>query len=389
MNPFRQIAAVTVMNLSALKTRMGSSLVIVAGMAAVVAVTLSVLSLSTGLISMIQSGTLPDRIIVTSRDARGEQGSGLSRAAVQAIIDSPGIKRGPDGKPIASADALSFIPSIKKVDGLDGFVGLRGVSAAFLTLRPEIHVTEGRMFTPALHEVIVGKGVSDQFKGFELGDTLSLQDGDWTVVGRFESEGVIGSSVLTDSETMLSAFRRPGYNTVTVAIDPGQQAFDDFKAALTTNPQLTVDVDRETTFFNRQFSGFNALLSGIAYWVGAVMGLGAMFGALNTMYAAVGSRSLEIATLRAIGFGAAPVVVSVLTEALVLALAGAVAGGAVAWLAFNGKHQMMINLTFHLVITPRMFAGGILLALTVGFIGALFPAIRAARLPIAAALQAR
>ena len=188
---------------------------------------------------------------------------------------------------------------------------------------------------------------------------------------------------------MLSAFRRPGYNTVTVAIDPGQQAFDDFKAALTTNPQLTVDVDRETTFFNRQFSGFNALLSGIAYWVGAVMGLGAMFGALNTMYAAVGSRSLEIATLRAIGFGAAPVVVSVLTEALVLALAGAVAGGAVAWLAFNGKHQMMINLTFHLVITPRMFAGGILLALTVGFIGALFPAIRAARLPIAAALQAR
>ena len=377
------------MNLSAMRNRIGSSLVIVAGMAAVVAVTLSVLSLSSGLTHMLANSVAPDRIIVTSHDARFEGPSSLSRDAVLAILDAPGIKRDAGGKPVATSDAITYVPSIKKSDGLDGFVGLRGVGANFFTLHPEVRLIDGRMFKPALHEVVVGKGVRDQFEGYGIGDTVSLQDGDWNVVGIVDSDGINASWVLADAETMLSAFRKNSFNSVTAQIDPGASAFADFKAALTTNPALTVDVDRETDFFSRQFEGFNGLLSAIAYWVGAVMGLGAMFGALNTMYAAVGARTLEIATLRAIGFGPAPVVVSVLAESLLLALTGAVIGAAGALLAFNGNHHMMGNMTFSLVISPKMLLGGMLLALTVGFLGALFPAIRAARLPVATALQAR
>ena len=243
----------------------------------------------------------------------------------------------------------------------------------------------GRMFRPAVHEVIVGKSAVTQFKGVEIGDKIPGPDGDWTVVGIFESDDdVHQSEILGDADTVLSAYRRNTFNSVTVQL-VNDAAFTAFKDALTSNPAITVDVMRETDYYESLSKQLNTLLTMVAYWVGGIMALGAIFGALNTMYAAVSTRTVEIATLRAVGFGAFPVVVSVLVEALLLAAAGAVIGGGLGWLGFNGNTQGFGGLVFKLSVNPAMLMGSIIGAEVIGFIGGFFPASRAARLPVATA----
>jgi putative ABC transport system permease protein len=387
MSALNQVMTVTSMNLRAIPQRIGSSLVIVIGMAAVVAVVISVLSMSTGFLDSVNKTGSRSRAIVTAGGAVSETASSLPRDSIPVILDAPGI-RTRDGKPVASADIFAYLPAIKKSDGLMEPATVHGVGPEAFALLPQIRLVSGRMYKPAVHELIVGRMMQSQFEGFEDGGQLSLPEGDWTIVGSFVSDGdQHESELLGDAETIMSAYRRQAFNSVTVMLD-SPASFDGFKAALTTNPALNVDVVRETDYFAKLSKPLNDFLTLVAYAVGGIMGLGAAFGALNTMYSAVSTRSLEIATLRAIGFGAAPVVISVVVEALLLTLIGASLGAGVAWLFFNGNVVVSDYYIYSMVVPPALLALGIAWAVAIGVIGGLFPAIRAARLPVATALRA-
>jgi putative ABC transport system permease protein len=384
----RQIVAMTAMGLRAIPDRVGTSLVIVIGMALVVAVTISILSMSVGFMRTVHNTGRVDRAIVLSHGSQFEFASEISRDNALTIADAPGIKIAGDGKPIVSAEYLAAVLVTKKSDGLDAYVSLRGVGSEAFALRPEIRLVSGRMFRPARRELIVGKSALAQFEGLAVGGQVPLQDGDWTITGSFESNGSENESeLLADSETVLSAMRANTFHSVTVMLER-PESFEQFRTAITTNPTLAVDVARETQFLADQSKYLNTFLTMIAYVVGGIMGLGATFGALNTMYSAISARAIEIATLRAIGFSGTAVVASVLAESLLLAVSGAFIGATVAWIAFNGNFHAIGGLVFRLAVTPSLIARGIGFAFTLGLVGGLFPAIRAASLPVADALRA-
>jgi len=388
-----QIAAVTVNNLRSVPQRAGVSAVIVIGIAVTVAVLVSVLAMAAGFGKTLANTGREDRAMVLRGGSQSELASTLSRENTLTIPDARGVRRSADGKPIASAEMVSIVSLKQKATGTKANVTLRGVGPKAFELRPEIHLIAGRMFQPALRELIVGKAALGQFEGVNPGRRVTIHDTEWTVVGVFDSGGGSHESeLMADAETVLSAYRRNLFQSVTVMLE-SRQAFDAFKDQLTTDPTLSVDVKRETDYYAEQSKQLSKLLFFVAYIVGGIMAVGAVFGALNTMYSAVSSRALEIATLRAIGFGALPVVISVFVEALALALIGGVLGAAAAWIFFNGNsvNTLGSNFTqvvFQLTVTPSLAMSGIVLACIVGAVGGLFPAIRAARLPIAAALRA-
>jgi putative ABC transport system permease protein len=356
-------------------------------MACVVGVFISILSLQTGYKQTIDKTGRKDRAIVLSQGAQFEFASALQRDATLKIADAPGIKKTAGGKPIVSSDAFSFVVVTKKSNGLDAYVDLRGVTPEGLALRPEMKLIKGRMFKAGAHELIAGAVLDSQFEGLGLGSKVSLPEGDWTVTGVFESNGSAHESELfTDAATLLSALRSNTFKSIKVMLD-SPDAFEGFKKAVTTDPTLTVDVFRETDYMTNASRPLNQFLTTVAYVIGGVMGLGAVFGALNTMYSAVSARTVEIATLRALGFGGGAVVVSVLAEALLLAFVGAAIGVAGAWAAFNGNAHTFGSLVFSLRVTPDLALFGVALACGLGLIGGLFPAIRAARLPVATALR--
>jgi putative ABC transport system permease protein len=395
MTIFKQIIAVTAMNMRSLPARAGSSLVIVVGIAGVVAVLISVLSLSTGLTRTLSSTGRPERAIILYAGAQSEVESNLPRDAVLTLMDLPGIKKGVDGKSLASADAMASMWLPTKSTGELGSATFRGVSGKFLEVRPEIKILQGRIFQPGVRELIVGKSAQAKFKGLDVGNRVRSTDTEWLVVGVFESNGdAHESELLADADTLLSAYHRTTFNSVTVWLE-SPAAFDTLKASVTTNPTLTMDVQKEAAYYEQQSKRFGTFLSIVANVIGVVMAIGAIFGALNTMYSAVSSRVVEIATLRAIGFGSAGVVVSVLVESLTLAIVGALLGAAIAWFFFNGNTVSTISggaglsqVAFHLQIGFGLVAVGIAWACAVGILGGLFPALRAARLPVAAALRA-
>jgi putative ABC transport system permease protein len=242
MKAVRQIVAVTLISLRAIPQRLGASLVVVVGMAGVVAVTISILSMSTGFMRTIHNSGRVDRVIVLSRNSQYEFASSITRENALAIADAPGLRHAADGKPIVSAEALTTTLVTKKSNGLDSYMVLRGIGPEGLALRPEIKLTKGRMFRPATHEVIVGKSAQNEFEGLDVGDKVSLPDGDWTVTGSFETGGSgTESEVIADSETLLSGLRANAFKSMTVML--GEPAdFERFKAALSGNPTLLVDV---------------------------------------------------------------------------------------------------------------------------------------------------
>lgn len=390
----KQIIAVTGMNLRNLSQRLGVSLVIVIGIAVTVAVLVSVLAMSAGFNKTLANTGRPDRAIVLRGGSEAELSSTISRENTQTIIDAPGVRRDADGKPIASAEMVAIINLPLKTSGADANVTFRGVGGKLQVLRPELRIIEGRMFRPALREVIVGRAAQAQFKGLGLGSRIDMRGSQWTVVGVFESGGdAHESELMADIETALSAYRRNLFQSVTVMLESAD-TFKAYKDALTTDPTLSVDVKREPQYYAAQSKRLTELLNFLATWVGGIMALGAVFGTLNTMYSAVSSRQVEIATLRAIGFGATPVIVSVFVEALLLSLIGSLLGGLLAWLFFNGNVVNTLGsnfsqVVFRLTVTPALLGSGVSLALVVGLFGGLFPAIRAARLPIVEALRAQ
>jgi len=395
MNLFRQIGAVTAMNFKSLPHRIGTSIVIVIGIAGVVAVLVSVLAMSTGMLETMENSGRDDRAIVLRNGSAAESGSALARDAARLIQDAPGVKRDSAGKPIASAESLRLVNLFRKEDGAEVNVALRGVGPQLPQLRPEVKIIQGRMFRTAVTELIVGKSAHAEFKGLNIGDQIKTRGATWTVVGVYSSNGDSHESgLMTDAETLIAADQRGGFQSVTVMLE-STAAFQKFKDALTANPALAVDISREREYYRRQSETIGRVIYVIAYVVGGIMAIGAIFSALNTMYSAVSARLREIATLRAIGFGPTAMVMSVLTEALLLAFIGGVIGAAIAWLFFNG-HQVSTSaggaaaghLIFELSVSPALIATGILWAITIGLIGGLFPAVRAARLPVATALRA-
>ena len=393
MNMLRQIRAVTWMNLSSIPQRFGTSSVIVVGIAGVVAVLISVLAMATGFKRTIVATGRDDRAIVLRGGSDSELASTLSREATLTIMDAPGIRKDSAGKPIASAEAVVVVDMPKKSTDTGANVTIRGIGAAAMALRPEIQLIAGRMFQRGLRELIVGNGAQAQFKGLDVGSHIALRGSDWTIVGAFESNGDSHESeLLADGETVLSAYRRNLYQSVVVLLE-SQDAFAAFKNSLTTNPQLSVAVMREHDYYAKQSQRMSNVLSFIAYVVGGIMAVGALFGALNTMYSAVSVRSREIATLRAIGFGASAVVLSVLIEAMLLSVVGALIGAGLAWIFFNGNVVSTLGsnftqVVFRLAVGPSLVVLGIVWACVIGLVGGLFPAIRAARLPVATALRA-
>jgi putative ABC transport system permease protein len=391
---FNQLVAVSLMSLSTLPQRLGSSSVIVIGIAGVVAVLVSVLAMATGFRHTVADSGRPDRVIILRGGSDAELNSNLTRADIDIIGNAPGLAKDADGKALLSNELLTVV-NIPKIDtGSDSNVTLRGVGLQVLKVRPELKLVDGRMFRPALRELIAGEGAAKQFRGLTVGSVLHLRNADWTVTGVFTSNGdVHESELLADVDTVGSSIERNANYSSAVGLLTDAGAFDRFKDALTTDPQIKVDVEREPDYYAAQSKQLTRLINIVGNTVAIIMAIGAMFGALNTMYSAVDARGLEIATLRAIGFGAAPILLSVMIEALALSFLGGVLGGALAWLFFNGHTVSTLGgafaqVVFKLTVTRTLLIEGVVWACTIGVLGGLFPAVRAARLPVAEALRA-
>jgi putative ABC transport system permease protein len=391
----RQAGSVANVGISTLRQRLGSSAVIVVGIAGVVGVLVAMLAMAEGYSETLRKTGSNDTAIVMRGASASEVMSGLDHDSVVLIPQAPGIARDAKGEPIASAELVvaANLPLKKGAPGDEGSVQLRGISEQAWAVRPQVRIVEGRKFTPGLRELIVGRGAAKQFAGLEPGKPVRLGSQTWTVAGVFASGDALESEIWADAAVVADTYRRGSTRaSVTVRLaDP--KAFDQFKAALEANPQLKVDVATTLDYFSKQSEGMTKVIRIIGITVGTIMAIGAMFGALNTMFAAVATRAREIATLRAIGFAGLPVVVAVMLETMLLALVGGVIGGVVAWLLFNGYGASTMaagtvgQLSFQLHVTPELLWTGLKWALAIGFIGGLFPAVRAARMPVTAALR--
>jgi putative ABC transport system permease protein len=322
-----------------------------------------------------------------------ELNSGLDRDSSDLVKQGPGIRAGADGKPLASSEMLIIAELNRKDDLKSGAnITIRGVDPAAFALRPQLKIVAGRNFTTGVRELIVGRGVLRQFQGAEMGKVVRMRGSDWTVVGVFESGDANESELWTDINVARTTFGRTGSSSVRVGLD-GSDGFDKLKSALAADPRLTVDVIREQDYFSGQTKQFRQTIGVLAGVVTAIMALGAVFAALNTMYAAVATRSKEIATLRAIGFGGFPVLISVMIEALLLALLGGLLGALIAYVLFNNLSvstlgQSFTQVVFSFKVTPELVGRGLIISVVIGMAGGFFPALRAARLPVVEALRA-
>jgi putative ABC transport system permease protein len=393
INWFSQIVSVTWFGLCTIPQRQGPAAAAALGIACVVAVFVGFLSIAQGFHSAVTATGREDIAIVLREGANNEMSSGLSREETRVIKDAPGVEQA-GGAALASAELFVIIDVPKRSSGTDANVPFRGVEPAAPSVRGDIKIVEGRMFRSGHNEIIAGVAAAREFAGLDVGRTIKLGRTEWNVVGLFSAGGGIGESELwTDTTALQEAYQRgDSYQSVYVKLVSAGK-FQEFKDALTTNPQVKVKVVRQNDFYSDQSTLTTAFIRIIGAGVALLMAIGALLGALNTMYNAVSSRGREIATLRALGFGAAPVVCSVLIESLVLALAGGCVGGLVAYLMFDGygaatmNFQTFSQIAFAFRVTPLLLLIAIILAAIIGFFGGLFPAIRAARLPIAAALR--
>jgi putative ABC transport system permease protein len=391
----RQALSVAEVGISTLGQRRGSSAVIVVGIAGVVGVLVALLSMAEGYSQTLRKTGGTDTAVVMRGASASEVMSVLARESLAVIPQAPGIARNAKGDAIVS-DELVVAANLPVKGGAadeEGSVQLRGVGEQAWDLRPQVKVIAGRRFGVGLRELIVGRGAARQFVGLVPGQEVRLGNQTWLVAGVFGSGDALESEIWADANVVADTYRRGSSRaSVTVRLtDP--QAFGGFKAALESNPQLKVDVSTTLDYFNKQSEGVTKVLRTIGITVGAIMAIGAMFGALNTMFAAVATRAREIATLRAIGFRGLPVVVAVMLETMILALIGGVIGGLLAYFIFNGQGASTMaagsvgKLNFELRVSPELLWTGLKWALAIGFVGGLFPAMRAASMPVTAALR--
>jgi putative ABC transport system permease protein len=393
MNWLVQVFSIAFFNLRSLPQRKGAALATAVGIAGVVGVLAGVLAIAEGFRGVMKASGTPDVAVVLRSGADSEMTSGLTREEVRTIADAPGIARTATG-PLASAEMFVIIDLPKRSTGTGANVPLRGVETPSFDVRGTIEMKQGRRFEPGKNEIVVGAGAAREFAGLDLGNELRVGQNTWKVVGIFTAHGgVAESEIWADGAVLRPAYHRDeNFQSVYVRLSSGG-AFAQFKDALTANPKLKVKVARLADFYAEQSTAVTEFISTIGVFIAAMMALGALFGALNTMYSAVAARTREIATLRALGFGGSPIILSVLLESLVLALAGGALGAAAAYFIFNGftattmNFQTFSQVTFAFAVTPQLLVKAMTWAAVLGLLGGLFPAIRAARLPIAAALR--
>ncbi len=388
-----QVLTMIGLTLRTVPQRAGSSLVAVTGVAGVVVVFVAVLSIAEGFQAALAGAGSPDTAIVMRGGSDTELSSGLPLESTRIIKDGPGVRRSADGV-VASAELFVVVDVPKRSTGTPANVPLRGVEPAAFSVRDEVRIVEGRTFRPGTNEIIVGRSAAAQFAGIDLGSTQRWGESTWEVVGIFEAGGTIAESeIWCDARVLQPAYRRgDSFQSVYARLESAD-AFDTFKDALTTDPRLDVMVEREEDYYVGQTQAVTAIITGIASVIAFLMGIGAVFGAINTMYTAVATRTREIATLRALGFSSGPVVISVMAESVALAVAGGLLGGLLAYAGFNGYQTATLNwqtfsqVAFAFRVTPALLVQGIVWAVVMGFFGGLFPALRAARLPVATALR--
>ncbi|HEY4126451.1 MAG TPA: ABC transporter permease [Gammaproteobacteria bacterium] len=387
-----QLYTVCLLNLGNLKARLDSSLVAVIGFTGVIMVFVAVFAIRDGFDSTLRESGSPDVAVVLRGGAGAEVNSVLSVNDAKLIAEAPGIQQSSGSVPVASGELLVQL-SMPKIDSdTDANVPFRGVDANAFLVHEKVRVVEGRNFQPGLNEVVVGLRASHQYKGLHLNDTIRSGPYSWKVVGLFDDGGVYSSEVWGDLTVMQAAYKR-GSSVESVYVKlAGPEGYRQFKDYLTSNPQLTVSVDRETDFYAEQSKAMNAFITYAGAFIALLMGIGAIFGAVNTMYNSVSSRAAEIATLRALGFGRSPVLLSVLVEGMLLGLAGGIVGGILAYLLFNGIETSTMGsnfaqIAFSFRVTPDLLVRGAIYALLMGMLGGLLPAIRAVRMPIASSLR--
>jgi putative ABC transport system permease protein len=393
MSFFTQIFAVSWLNLRTIPQRFGSSAVAVVGIAGVVIVFVAVLSMAQGFYAAMSSAGAPDRALVMRGGATDEMTSGLGGPETDIIKQAPGLRH--DGsRAFAAAELFVLVDLPKKTTGTPANVPMRGIDSTTMDVRNEAKIVEGRMLRFGTNEVIAGRAAMRQFTGLSVGSEIKAGQTTWVVVGAFESRGSVAETELwCDARFLQGAYRRGNsYQSVRVRLE-SPQSYTQFKDWLTSNPQLNVSVQPEVEYYVTQSITLTRLIRSVGFGIASLMGIGAVFGAILTMYTAVSTRTREIATLRALGFNTSSVLISVLAESFGLAALGGALGGLVAYLAFNGYQTSTMNfqtfsqVAFAFAVTPRLLAEGLGYALVMGLIGGLLPAIRAARLPIASALR--
>ena len=390
-----QAGSVTQVGLSTLTQRIGASSVIVIGIAGVVAVLVAMLAMAEGYRETLRASGGEDSAIVLRGASAAEVMSTLDHDSVNVIGQAPGIARDAQNRPLVSPELVvaANLPIKGGKPGEDGSVQLRGIGEAAWAVRPNVKVVAGRKFASGRRELMAGTGAQRQFIGLQPGSEIKLGAQTWLVAGIFHSGDAMDSELWADAEVVATTYRRGSSRTSVTAKLTDAKAFKGFKAALDGDPRLDVDASTTLAYFSKQSEGMTKVIRIIGIVVGAIMALGAVFGALNTMFATVATRAREIATLRAIGFRGVPVVVAVMLETMLLALLGGLIGGLIAWLIFNGYTASTIaggvgQLTFAFKVSPAVLWTGIKWALAIGFVGGLFPALRAARLPVTEALRA-
>ncbi len=392
MRFLNQIVAVTRLNILNLPQRIATSVVSIVGVTAVVLVFAAVLSMAKGFERTLTAAGSDDVAIVLRSGATSEMMSGFSHEQTQQIANLPGVRRDGD-RPVSSAELFVIVDVPKIKTGKDANVPFRGVDASAFGVRDDVRIVDGRMFETGKNELIVGRGAQLEFAGLETGATVRFGRVDWEVVGAFTAGGSVSESeIWTDTPVLQDAYRRgASYQSVRVRLD-SPESFAAFSDALASDPRFDVDVYTERDWYASQAEATAGFIRLLGYPVTFLMAIGAVFGALNSMYASVSSRGTEIATLRALGFGPVAVLVSTIIESTLLALVGGLVGGALAFVVFNGFRVSTLGSSFSQVVfdfavTPDLLTQGIVVALIIGFVGGFLPALRAARLPVAQALR--
>jgi putative ABC transport system permease protein len=386
MNLAKQFWALLRMNLLGIPARLGLVFTIVIGVACAVGVLVSMLAMGVGARQESMGNVSPNRATLTSIDAPSPAQSNIAQDEATLIRNLSGIRRNAQGKPIVVFQATVFIQARNRADHTRIGFPLIGVTPGLADYQPELHITAGRMFRPGVHELIASNKCARQYADFRTGAKRHMRGGEWLVVGNFDLTSTV-CLVFGDGDTILSAFGRNTYNQANVLLEtPG--AFSVLDNALKANPALHLKVQHEAEIFEQNMQQINGILNFISYFVGTIMALAATIGAANSLYAIIDSRRRELAILRAVGFHSTPIIASVVSESILLALPGAVIGALVAWLLFNGLLASPMGASFHMAVTPALALLGLGWALGIGVIAGLLPALRAARVPVTAAMRA-
>lgn len=382
-------------NLRSIKVRWVSTTVAVLGVAGVVAVFVAMLSMAHGFKATLVTSGSPNNAMVRRGGSLSEMESAITIDHIRIISDAPGVKSTSKGIPLVSPEVVMIISLLQLKTGINALIQVRGVSEKALEIRDMISISEGRFLRCGLYEIVVGRNLVNTYKNCKIGKQIHFGGTDWTVVGVLDSKGsAFDSEIWCDAILLNQAYNRPPslYQSATVRLTSPEALFE-FKNALSNDPRLTVTVERETDYYERQSQVVTTIIKVLGFLVVFIMGIGAIVGALNTMYSAVAARVREIATIRSLGFGSGSIILSFLCESIIIALIGGLIGCLIV-LPLNGytastlNFQTFSNLAFAFKVTPVLLIQGLIFALVMGLLGGIFPAIRAARLPVAEALRA-